>query len=138
MARERTTRVTASERRGVATVEFAICAQIFFLVVLASFEFSWLQVIRHTADNAAYEAARHVVVPGATAAEAEARCQDLMNAVGARGVTIAITPSVITPATQQVTVRVDVPLIDNSLTIGRFSSQETLTSTATLKTERGD
>ena len=51
-------------RRGATAVEFAITAPIFFLFLLASFEFGWLNVIRHTADNAAYEAAR---VPRAVA-----------------------------------------------------------------------
>ena len=45
-------------RRGATTVEFAIVAPVFFLFLLASIEFSRLNIIRHTADNAAYEAAR--------------------------------------------------------------------------------
>lgn len=126
------------ERSGVTAVEFAICAPVFFLVVLACFEFSWLQVVRHTADNAAYEAVRHVVVPGATASEASTRCQQLMDSVGAKGVTITITPTAITSATESVTVRVDVPMNQNSLTIGKFTANRNMTSTATMKTERGD
>lgn len=126
------------DRRGIATVEFAICAPIFFLVVLASFEFAWLQVIRHTADNAAYEAARHVAVPGASATEATNRTLELMNAVGANGVAVTITPTTITPDTAEVTVQVAIPMSQNSLTIGRFTGAQTLTSTSTMKTERGD
>ena len=33
-------------------------APMFVLFLMASFEFGWLNVLRHTADNAAYEAAR--------------------------------------------------------------------------------
>ena len=46
------------------SVEFAITAPIFFLFLLAAFEFGWMNVMRHTADNAAYEAARAAMVPG--------------------------------------------------------------------------
>ena len=59
-------------------MEFAITAPIFFLFLLAAFEFGWLNVMRHTADNAAYEAARTAIVPGATAAEALAKATSLL------------------------------------------------------------
>src|SRR3954470_9870656 len=89
-------------RVGAVAVEFAITAPIFFLFLLAAFEFGWLNVIRHTADNAAYEAARTVIVPGATSAEATAKATSILNAVGARGSKITITPSNITNATTEV------------------------------------
>ncbi len=47
---------TKNCRRGAAAVEFG-SAPIFFLFVFALFEFTWTNVLRHTADNAAYEAA---------------------------------------------------------------------------------
>src|ERR1700750_378909 len=93
-------------RAGAVAVEFAITAPIFFLFLLAAFEFGWLNVIRHTADNAAYEAARTVMVPGASAAEATAKATSVLNAVGARGAKISITPSTITNATTEVTVAI--------------------------------
>src|SRR5882724_11725207 len=83
-------------RTGAVAVEFAITAPIFFLFLLAAFEFGWLNVMRHTADNAAYEAARSVMVPGASAAEATAKATSVLNVVGARGAKINITPSTIT------------------------------------------
>src|SRR3972149_2123149 len=91
-------------RRGAAAVEFAITAPVFFLFLLAAFEFGWLNVIRHTADNAAYEAARRVMVPGATAAEAVDKANSLLSIVGARGARITVTPATLTPNTEQVTV----------------------------------
>ena len=71
-------------RRGAAAVEFAITAPIFILFLLSAFEFGWLNVMRHTADNAAYEAARAAMVPGATTADATGRANQLLSAVGAR------------------------------------------------------
>jgi Flp pilus assembly protein TadG len=123
-------------RRGAAAVEFAITAPIFFLFLLGAFEFGWLNVMRHTADNAAYEAARTVIVPGATAAEAIAKANAILNAVGARGAKINITPADITNSTTQVTVAVDVPMSSNALVVPRFTSTTTLHSSSTLRTER--
>src|SRR6185312_7024920 len=110
-------------RTGAVAVEFAITAPIFFLFLLAAFEFGWLNVMRHTADNAAYEAARTAIVPGATAAEAVAKATSLLNVVGARGATINITPTAITNSTTAVTVAVDLPMSSNGLIAPRFTGK---------------
>src|SRR4051812_37920508 len=128
----------AHSRRGVVAVEFAITAPIFFLFLLAAFEFGWLNVIRHTADNAAYEAARAVMVPGASAAEATAKATSVLNVVGARGAKINITPSTITNATTEVKVAIDIPMSSNGLITPRFTGKTTLHSESTLKTERAN
>ena len=125
-------------RRGAAAVEFAITAPIFLLFLLSAFEFGWLNVMRHTADNAAYEAARTVIVPGATAAEATAKATSILNVVGARGAKISITPSSITNSTTDVTVAVDIPMNSNGLITPRFTGKTTLHSQSTLKTERAN
>lgn len=123
-------------RVGTVAVEFAITAPIFFLFLLAAFEFGWLNVVRHTADNAAYEAARTVIVPGATSAEATAKAASILNVVGARGAKIKITPNNITNSTTEVTVAVDIPMKSNGLITPRFTGKTTLHSESTLKTER--
>ena len=125
-------------RRGAVTVEFAIVAPIFFLLLLAAFEFGWMNVIRHTADNAAYEAARAAMVPGATSAEATAKATTLLKIVGARGAKISITPATLTTATKEVTVAIDVPMSSNGLITPRFSKKTVLHSESTLRTERAE
>jgi Flp pilus assembly protein TadG len=125
-------------RRGAVAVEFAITVPIFFLFLLAAFEFGWLNVVRHTADNAAYEAARAVVVPGATAAEATAKANSILNVVGARGAKIKITPANITTSTTAVTVAIDIPMSSNGLITPRFTGKTTLHSQSTLRTERAE
>jgi Flp pilus assembly protein TadG len=126
----------ARSRRGAVAVEFAIAAPIFFVFLLAAFEFGWLNVVRHTAENAAYEAARSVMVPGASAAEATAKATSVLNVVGARGVIINITPSSITNSTTEVTVAIDIPMSSNGLITPRFTGKTMLHSVSTLKTER--
>jgi Flp pilus assembly protein TadG len=125
-------------RYGAAAVEFALTAPIFFLFLLAAFEFGWLNVIRHTADNAAYEAARTAMVPGATAAEASRKANGLLRIVGARGAKVSVNPAVLTPETEQVTVEIDIPMNRNGLITPRFTKSTTLHSESTLRTERAE
>jgi Flp pilus assembly protein TadG len=127
-----------AQRRGAAAVEFALTAPIFFLFLLAAFEFGWMNVIRHTADNAAYEAARNVIVPGATAAEARAKADSLLKIVGARGAKITVTPTNVTKDTDEVTVAIDVPMKSNGLILPRFTKNSTIHSESTLRTERAN
>lgn len=124
--------------RGAAAVEFAITAPVFFLFLLAAFEFGWLNVLRHTADNAAYEGARAAMVPGATAADATAKANNILNIVGTRGAKVTIKPATLTTTTTEVTVAVDVPMTKNGLIVPRFTSKKTLHSESTLRTERAE
>jgi Flp pilus assembly protein TadG len=125
-------------RRGATAVEFAIVAPVFFLLLMASFEFSRLNVIRHTADNAAYEAARHAMVPGATAAEAVDKANSILAVVGTRGAKVTINPTALGPDVDSINVRVDVPLGQNGWIVPRFTKSKTLTAQSTLRTERAE
>ena len=82
----------------------------FFVFLLAAFEFGWLNVLRHTADNAAYEAARAAMVPGATAADAKTKANGFLKIVGAREAKVTITPASFHTSTNEVTVAIDVPM----------------------------
>jgi len=119
-------------------VEFALTAPIFFLFLLAAFEFGWLNVIRHTADNAAYEAARTAMVPGATAEEARTKANNLLNIVGTRAAIVTVSPAQLTPETDEVTVEIDIPMNRNGLIVPRFTRSTTIHSTSTLRTERAE
>lgn len=127
-----------SSRCGAVTVEFAIVAPIFFLLVLAAFEFGWLQVMRHTADNAAYEAARVAMVPGATVADAVNKANQILGVVHAHGATVTVNPNPITNSTTQLSVAVDIPMARNGLVLPRFTRATNLHSVSTLQTERSD
>jgi Flp pilus assembly protein TadG len=131
-------RTLRRHRRGATLVEFAVTVPVFFLFLLAAFEFGWMNVLRHTADNAAYEAARTVIVPGATAAEATTKAANLLNIVGARDAQVTITPSVLTPDTDQVTVNITIPMNRNGLVVPRFTGVKSIQTSSTLRTERAD
>ncbi len=129
-------RINRKQRRGATAVEFAITAPVFFLFLLAAFEFGWLNVLRHTADNAAYEAARAAIIPGATAADAQAKADSLLNIVGARSTKVTISPNPVTVDTDEVTVSIEVPMNKNGLIVPRFTGKTTLVASSTLRTER--
>ena len=121
---------------GAAAVEFAIVAPIFFVLIIGSLEFGRLNVIRHTADQAAYEAARNAMVPGATAAEAIRHAERMLQLVGTRGAQITVTPTVLGPDDNDITVTVDVPLNQNGWITPRFTRSTTIHAVSRLKAER--
>ena len=82
-------------------------------MVFASMEFAGMNVMRHTVDNAAYEAARHGIVPGATTADVVDEATSIMNAVGASNISVAVVPNTITNDTREITVTVTVPVAGN-------------------------
>jgi Flp pilus assembly protein TadG len=136
LARSRRRRQPPGARNGATAVEFAMVAPAFFLLMLAAFEFGRLHVIRHTADNAAYEAARHAMVPGATAAEAISKANSILGVVGTRSANVTVVPAVLDPSVEQVTVTIDVPMNQNGLLAPRFTRNTTIRAVSTLKTER--
>ncbi len=126
----------ARGRRGATLVEFAFVAPVFFLILLASIEFSRLNMMRHTAAHAAYEGARTALVPGATADEAIAATNRLLGIVGTRSATVTVDPAVLTDETTEVTVDVEIPFDRNALLVPRFTRNRSLTASSTLRTER--
>lgn len=123
-------------RRGVTAVEFAITAPIFFFVLIAGFEFGWHAVIRHTADNAAYEAARIAIVPGATAAEATAEADRIMRIVGARSFNIDVNPAALNVGTESVEVTVSGQYDLNGIIAAKVFPSTGFESRSRLLTER--
>lgn len=126
------------QRRGATAVEFAITAPVFLIFLLAAFEFGWLNVVRHTADNAAYEAARTAVVPGATVAEAKAKAESLLKIVGTRAATVTVSPNPLTVNSDTVTVNIQIPMNKNGLIVPRFTGKTTIEASSTLRTERAE
>ena len=121
-------------RRGTVTVEFALAAPILFMVIFAGIEFSRVNTIRNTVDNAAFDGARKGIVSGATAAQCRTEAELLLNALDLKGYTVTVTPAKISPTTTDVTVTIAVPLgTENLLLTPRFVLGSTLTRSVTLQ-----
>ena len=120
-------------------MEFAITAPVFFLFLLAAFEFGWLNV---HAPHGRQRGLRSG--PRGDGARRDGGRSDgqgqraLLNIVGARGATVTITPATLTTSTDEVTVAIDVPMNKNGLIVPRFTSKTTLHSESTLRTERAE
>lgn len=129
---------TQSVRRAAVAVEFAICAPLLFLFFFGALEFSRMNMLRQTIDNAAYEGARRGVVPGATAGDMTAAAHAELDAVSARNATISVSPTVITKDTPSVTVDISVPFNENAWFTPAILNDLVLTSSLTLARERYD
>lgn len=123
-------------RAGAVVTEFAICAPLLFFFFFASLEFSRVNMIRQSVENAVYEGARRGIVPGATAENCRASAQAVLNSISASGATITVIPSVITKNTPQVTVQVTVPVNNNSWVIPVFFEGRNISGSMTLNRER--
>ncbi len=133
-------------RRGVTIVEFAIVAPILFTIIFACIEFTRFVMIRGLAEDAAYEAARTIIVPGATKAEATTKAQQILGSLGVSSLTVTVTAlngtttqAQVDDTTTEVRVTVSVPFSANSLAVPKyFSGSTNVTATTTLYTERYD
>lgn len=117
------------------TVEFAICASVFFLVVFTLLEFSRFVFVKHSVQMVAYEACRVGVIPGATNAHVTNRAQAMLTATGIRNATITVTPPVINSLTEEVTVVVNCNFTENSWLPPTYLTGQTIQSSLTLSHE---
>ncbi len=122
--------------RGVTVVEFSLAVPLFLMVLFAGFEFSRVCLIRNAAHNAVYQAARRVMVPGATVADANAEATRLLSVFGVNSFTLTINPTPITLAANRVTVSIDIPASQCSWIAPRFTNSLTIHAGSTLFAER--
>lgn len=101
-------------RTGTTTVQFVLVVPLLMMFMLAGFELFRLSMVHHVIDNAAYEACRSVIVPGASAAEAELRVNQVLSKIGIVAASVVIQPSPILESTSEVTVEITAPAISNS------------------------
>jgi Flp pilus assembly protein TadG len=122
------------KRIAATLVEFAVVCNVLFVSIAACMEFTRLNMARNLVQDAAYFAARTAIVPGATAAEAEAEGERIMGAIFNNGFTV--TCNGITDETEEVSVRVAVNLDEVAFFTPMFLQGIEIESTANMKTER--
>ncbi|MEM9826209.1 MAG: TadE/TadG family type IV pilus assembly protein [Planctomycetota bacterium] len=116
-------------------IEFAIVAPLVFLFFFAAFEFCRAAMIRHTVDNAVYESTRVGIIPGSTAREVRGEANRILSTVGISSASVNVIPVRLRRDTSEVTVRITVPLDDNSFVPPTFFGGRTLTRELTLRRE---
>jgi Flp pilus assembly protein TadG len=122
--------------KGAHCVEFALVLPIMLLLFLSGIEFARMNLLRHLAENASYEAARQVIVPGATVEEAEARANAILSVMGVQGARLTVSPDPVLETTGTVSVKVTFPAEKNLWMVPMFSKNLNFQSETTLLTER--
>ncbi|TWT86058.1 TadE/TadG family type IV pilus assembly protein [Neorhodopirellula pilleata] len=126
-----------SDRRGIAAVELAICAPVLILLSVALIELGSLIFVKQSLAIAAYEGAHHGVQPAATATEAIAAAQEILDQRRIQGAQISVIPGDLPriPAGDLFTVRVTAPSNSNSIAIFRLFTATQLEAEAVVMKE---
>lgn len=124
-----------SSRLGAVTVEFALCVSIFFMFVFGMLELTRYIYVGHAVQMVAYESARAGVTPGATVADVQTRCANLMSATGVRNYTMVMNPTVINNLTENVSVTILCNFGENSWVPPTYLTNRIITSTISLQHE---
>ena len=93
-------------RRGVATVEFAVCLPVIVLVVLGSIEAASMLFLRQAMIQSAYEGAKVAILRNADNGDAIAAAEAVIQGRQLDGVTISFDPLDIAAAVPGDTIRV--------------------------------
>lgn len=123
---------SSPRRRGAAAVEFALTAPVLFALLFGALELARMNMIRETVNNAAYDAARTCIVPGATNAEGVTAGTSTLRCIGITNGTVQVTPSTITDTTPTVSATVSVPYSSNMWFPPLFATSGSATVTCTL------
>jgi Flp pilus assembly protein TadG len=123
------------DRAGAYTVEFAVCASVFFSTIFGCFELARYGYVQQSLDQTAYDACRQGIVSGANAADITARANVLLSAYGVNVASIVVTPATIDENTMQVSVDITCNFSDNSWALPDFVTDNVMTSTITLDHE---
>lgn len=126
---------SATLRSGKVSVEFALTMPVALMLTFGIVEFARVNMIRNTAQNAAYEGARSAIIPGGTAERAATRANLIMSTIYTKNVDVTIDPPVITDSTPKVTVSISVPLGINMWITPRYFVNQTMVRTCELTRE---
>ena len=106
-AATRRARKQGESRFGASAVEFAIIANILIIMILTCMEFARMNMVRNLAQDAAYFAARHAIVPGATSEEAVDEAHNVMQTMLSNGYDVQVSDLDEDASVISVTVAVD-------------------------------
>jgi Flp pilus assembly protein TadG len=123
-------------RLGASLVEFAIVANILMIMILTCMEFARMNMVRNLAQDAAYFAARHAIVPGATTQEAVDQAELVMGTMLSNGYTVQV--SALDKDSTEITVTVAVDLGEVAMFAPYFLPETEFETVARMRTERYD
>lgn len=124
-------------RSGVAAVEFAIVAPVFFLLVIGFVELGRGLMVQQVLTNASRVGVREAIGLHSTQSEAAAVASDYADGCSVSGVAVNVTPDPATAsAGTEITVTVSIPYADVSWVPSPwFMGGSTLEATSTMRKE---
>lgn len=125
-------------RLGAATVEFAIVAPLFIMMVFGMIEYGRMVMVQQLLTSAGREGARMGVLDGMTVDRVTTTVTDYLAGSSISGATVTVSPSPLSSARygEPVTVQVSVPFDSVSwLPSPMFLGGKTLTSVAVMRRE---
>lgn len=125
------------QRIGAVTVEFAIVANVMFVVIFGCLELTRLSLMRNLAQDAAYFATRAAVIPGATNADATREANRILGTLGTKGVRVSINQGqALSQDTEELQLEVIIDLKENMILIPMLPGTKEIRTKATMRTER--
>ncbi|TWT78160.1 TadE-like protein [Posidoniimonas polymericola] len=126
-----------NQRRGVAAVEFALIAPLFFMLLLGSIELSRGFMVQQVLTNASRVGAREAITLSATQSGVQSEVTSYCSGMGVDNTVVTITPSPSTArAGDEMSVTVSVPYSDITwLPAPQFLAGQTLTATSVMRKE---
>jgi Flp pilus assembly protein TadG len=97
-------------RAGLVSVELALTLPLLLLLLFGFYELARANLMRNLAQDAAYEAAREIIVAGAQANEAQQVASAMLQIFGINAPQVTVSPATITPTTGEVSVTVSFPM----------------------------
>jgi Flp pilus assembly protein TadG len=124
----------AKTRRGVATVELAICLPVLLMLVVGAIEGANFIFLKQSVTIAAYESANIAAQAGGTSQEARRRAEQILTARTIDGASIDFTPASVEAAErgQLVAVSVSAPASANSVGLRWFFDDQSVTATVNM------
>jgi hypothetical protein len=135
--RSKTAVTSPSRRRGVAAAELAVCLPVVVLLVIATLEACSAIFLKQSLTCAAYEGVRTAIEEGATTANVQAACNQILSDRKIKGATIELSPSNIAALNPGdfIDVTVTAPCGPNSLVPAAFYRGRSLKATASMMIE---
>jgi hypothetical protein len=107
---EKLCRLCRIKRRGAASVEFAIVAPVFFIMVFGMIEFGRMIMVQQILTNASREGARLAVLDGSTTSAVQSSVTSYLTSARLGGATVTVVPDPTTAGYgAPVTVTVQIP-----------------------------
>lgn len=135
--RTTTQRRRATARRGVAAVEFAIVAPVFFLLVIGFVELGRGLMVQQVLTNASRVGVREAIGLHSTKSAAESAAADYADGCSVPGITVSVSPDPASAsAGDEITCTVSVPYADISWVPSPwFMGESTLEATSSMRKE---